>query len=102
DTRSHIEAQDVDLRALAEYFGVKNLPLTTLRSLTTDFRGEPEKPSTWNGHTSAIVEGITAGSLKVERVEFESTTQNGSANATASASVAGNTLKPPAPAQLPA
>jgi len=102
DTRTHLEAQAVDLRALAEYFGKKNFPLTTLRSFTTDFRGEPEKPRTWTGRTSAVIEGIGAGPLKIERAEFESESQNGSAKATASASVAGNALKLAATAQLPA
>src|SRR5678816_2696038 len=102
DTRTHLEAQAVDLRTLAEYFGKKNFPVTTLRSFTTDFRGEPEKPRTWTGRTSAVIEGLGAGPLKIERIEFESESQNGSAKATGSASIAGNALKLTATAQLPA
>jgi hypothetical protein len=102
DSRTHLEAQAIDLRALAEYFGKKNFPVTTLRAFSTDFHGEPEKPRTWSGNTSAIVEGIGAGPLKIERVEFESGSQNGFAKATASASIAGNAFKVAATAQLPA
>ena len=102
DTTMQLSVKNVNARATAAYFGLKNLPVETVTSIEGKFSGEPEKPRTWKSHTSAVVERIAAGPLRIERVNLESTMEGGVAKATLDAALAGNTLKISATAQLPA
>lgn len=81
DTRLKVAAAGIRVRELAEYFGVKGVPLERLELLAVDFTGDPEKPRTWNGNLRAAIVNLTAGTFVVPRVELASEFKQGTATA---------------------
>ncbi len=101
DTETNLSVKNVNARAVAAYFGLKNLPVESVASLEATFRGEPEKPRTWKGHTTAVIAGISVGPLRIESVNLDSDVRDGAAKATLDAALAGNTLKLSATGKMP-
>ena len=101
DTTTQLSVKNVNARAVAAYFGLKNLPVESVASIEGTFSGEPEKPRTWKGHTTAVIERIAAGLLRIERVNLDSDVRDGVAKATLDADLAGNTLKLSATGKMP-
>ncbi len=100
-TRTTLSVQNVNARAVAAYFGAPNLPVESVHSLELTFTGEPEKPRTWRGGVTAVIERIAAGPARIERADLTSTVNDGVAKIALNAACAGNTLKLNTTAQLP-
>ena len=101
DTTTRLSVKNVNARAAAAYFGLKNLPVEWVASIEAEFSGEPEKPRTWKGSTTTAIEGVGAGPLHIERVNLHSSVEGGVAHLTLDAALAGNTLKLSAKGKMP-
>lgn len=100
-TETRLSVKNVNARATAAYFGLKNLPVESVASIESTFRGEAEKPRTWDGTITAALDGIAAGPLKIERVNLTSSVKDGLAKIAIDADAAGNTLKVISTARVP-
>ena len=101
DTETDLTVKNVNVRAAAAYFGLKNLPVESVGALDAHFKGEPEKPRTWDGNLTARIERIAAGRLQIEVVNLASSVKGGVAKTTLDAALAGNTLQLSSTAQVP-
>ncbi|MES2571788.1 MAG: hypothetical protein V4710_17260, partial [Verrucomicrobiota bacterium] len=79
DTTLTIEASDISLEKLALYLNKPKPPVATLGKLAVHFKGEPEKPRTWDGTVEARVEAVSAGKLTIHAIEAQATFLKGRA-----------------------
>ncbi len=103
DTSLRIEAANVSVASAAAYFQAPPVPVEKLARLSVSFKGEPEKPQTWDGGATVRVEGIGAGGMKIDSVETVATFKNGRADITAgNLAIGKNSVALTATAALPA
>ncbi|MDB6150907.1 MAG: hypothetical protein JWQ44_2355 [Chthoniobacter sp.] len=88
-TNLRVRVADVSIERALAYFGLPKPPVARLAKLEIDFRGEPEKPRTWDGSLAVRVEGIAAGATKVDAVDLSAAFKDGRANVTAGNVTAG-------------
>ncbi|MDB6175253.1 MAG: hypothetical protein JWL59_4564 [Chthoniobacteraceae bacterium] len=103
DTTLRIEASSISLERLALYLNKPKPPVATLASLAILFKGEPEKPQTWDGNASVRAETIATGKIAIDAVEAHSTFKGGHAEITEANAFAGkNSAILTGTAELPA
>ncbi len=80
NTQLVLHVDNLSLPAAAAYFNAPLPPVETLRKLSLNFVGEPEKPRTWRGSAEVRVAGVKIGpALTLETVALEATCKNGHA-----------------------
>ncbi|MDQ3625430.1 MAG: hypothetical protein M3463_23630, partial [Verrucomicrobiota bacterium] len=82
-TTLELKAQEISLEAAAAYFGVKKPPVARLDDLTVTFRGEPEKPRTWQGGIAARLETLGFDKMKVDSLDLNFIARDGTGQITA-------------------
>ncbi len=83
DTVLRLEAAGVDIHAAAAYFGAKKLPQMKLGWAKIVFKGEPERPRTWNGDSSIRIEALALDKAKIDAIQIQSVVADGLAHITA-------------------
>lgn len=92
DTHLQIAVSGVRVHDAAAYFGVKDVPVEKLSAFELDFRGDPEKPRTWNGSMRTAVQNLGAGALIIPEIELKSQFADGTATTGAGVRIGANSV----------
>ncbi|HET6406979.1 MAG TPA: translocation/assembly module TamB domain-containing protein, partial [Chthoniobacteraceae bacterium] len=100
-TNLKVRLRDVGVRAAVKYFSGGDVPFEKLGQLDIDFDGDPEKPRTWEGTTTARVDNLDAGNLKVPEITVRASFQKGLATLNSVVAVGQNKVSLNANVQTP-